>query len=276
MKVAVLQMNSGSDVAQNTAALVSAVEEAAAGGADIIFTPEVSNCMGASRKLQQEILHLEADDPTLKAMTEAAARAGIWVSIGSLALKTEDEDGRFANRSFMINASGEVVATYDKIHMFDVTLSEEETYRESSSYRPGDRAALAASPWGQFGLAICYDLRFPHLFRDLAQAGASILTVPSAFSRPTGEAHWHTLLRARAIETGCFVIASAQTGVHGESRSGPRATYGHSLVVAPWGEVLLDAGTEPGLSFVDIDLGEVATARGKIASLTHDRPYAKP
>lgn len=276
MKAAVLQMNSGPDVAENTAILVEAVEQAAAGGADILFTPEVSNCMGASRMVQQGILSLQADDPTLRAVRDAASSAGLWVSIGSLALKTEDADGRFANRSFMIDSSGEVVATYDKIHMFDVTLSAEETYKESSSYRPGDRAAVAETPWCHVGLAICYDVRFPNLFRDLAQAGANVLIVPSAFSRPTGEAHWQTLLRARAIETGSFVIASAQTGVHGESRSGPRATFGHSLVVSPWGEVLLDAGTDPGLSFVDLELDTVTRARGKIASLTHDRPYAKP
>ncbi|MCH2076701.1 MAG: carbon-nitrogen hydrolase family protein [Rhodobacteraceae bacterium] len=276
MKAALLQMTAGPDVGANAEALVTAVRDAATSGADMLFTPEVSNCMGASRKLQQEILHLEEDDSTLAALCEAAAKAGVWVSVGSLALKTEDTDGRFANRSFLINGAGDIVSRYDKIHMFDVDLSESETYRESSAYRPGDRAVIAKTPWGKIGHSICYDLRFAHLYRDLAQAGADILIVPSAFARPTGEAHWHTLLRARAIETGCFVLASAQTGVHGESRSGPRATFGHSLAVGPWGGVLHDAGTEPGLSFVDLDLADVAKARGKIASLTHDRPYAKP
>ncbi|MEM1233460.1 MAG: carbon-nitrogen hydrolase family protein [Pseudomonadota bacterium] len=276
MKAALLQMTAVPDVRRNTEVLMAAVAEAAAAGADILLTPEVSNLLGASRKASEKLLSFEDDDPTLSAARTAAADHGIWMLIGSLALKTGDEDRRFANRSFLIDDAGEIRARYDKIHMFDVTLSEEETYRESSAYRPGAEAVVADTPWGRIGLTICYDLRFPHLYRALAQAGATILTVPSAFAVPTGQAHWHTLLRARAIETGAFVLAPAQTGVHGESRSGPRETYGHSLVVAPWGEVLADAGTETGLTFVDLDLNAVSTARRKIASLTHDRVFTGP
>ncbi|MEM1373508.1 MAG: carbon-nitrogen hydrolase family protein [Pseudomonadota bacterium] len=276
MRAALFQMTAVPDVGRNTEALTNAVAEAAAGGADMLLTPEVSNLLGASRKLSEELLNLEEDDPTLAAVTAAAKAHGIWVLLGSLALKTGDEDGRFANRSLLVDDTGEVRARYDKIHMFDVTLSETETYRESSAYRPGSEAVTAQTPWGRIGLTICYDLRFPHLYRALAQAGATILTVPSAFAVPTGQAHWHALLRARAIECGAFVLAPAQTGVHGESRSGPRETYGHSLAVAPWGEVLADAGTGTGLSFVDLDMDAVATARRKIASLTHDRAFTGP
>ncbi|MEL6914318.1 MAG: carbon-nitrogen hydrolase family protein [Pseudomonadota bacterium] len=276
MRAALLQMTSTPDVAANTAAMVAAVAEAKAGGADLLLTPEVSNCLGAPRAEQDALLHEEADDPTLRAVQEAAAEHGLWVLIGSLALKSGDPDGRFANRSFLIDGGGAVRARYDKIHMFDVALSETETYTESAAYRPGEAAALADTPWGRIGLSICYDLRFPHLYRALAQAGADILTVPSAFSQPTGRAHWEVLLRARAIETGAFVLAPAQTGTHGESKSGPRATHGHGLAVAPWGEVILDMGEAPGLAFVDLELGQVAAARRKIAALTHDRAFRGP
>ncbi|MEO1795715.1 MAG: carbon-nitrogen hydrolase family protein [Pseudomonadota bacterium] len=276
MRVAILQMTSGDDPAANLATLLKAVTEAKAGGADMLLTPEVSNCLSSSRRHQMDVLRHESEDPTLAALREAAGQAGLWMLIGSLALKTDDADGRFANRSFMIDASGEIVARYDKIHMFDVDLSETESYRESDGYRPGQSAVVAQTPWGGVGLSICYDVRFPHLYRALAQNGAQILTVPAAFAVPTGEAHWHTLLRARAIETGCFVIAPAQVGQHGGGTGALRNTYGHALAVSPWGEVLSDAGTVPGLSFVELDLDDVAKARRRVPSLSHDRPYEGP
>ncbi|MEO1703719.1 MAG: carbon-nitrogen hydrolase family protein [Pseudomonadota bacterium] len=276
MRVAILQMTSGDDPAENVATLLNAVTEAKAGGADMLLTPEVSNCLSSSRRHQMDVLRHESEDPTLAALREAAGQAGLWMLIGSLALKTDDADGRFANRSFMIDASGEIVARYDKIHMFDVDLSETESYRESDGYRPGQSAVVAQTPWGGIGLSICYDVRFPHLYRALAQNGAQVLTVPAAFAVPTGEAHWHTLLRARAIETGCFVIAPAQVGQHGGGTGALRKTYGHALAVSPWGEVLSDAGTVSGLSFVDLDLDDVAKARRRVPSLSHDRPFEGP
>jgi predicted amidohydrolase len=206
----------------------------------------------------------------IAAICERARLLRLWVVLGSVTVKTDGDDGRFANRSVMINAEGKIVAFYDKIHMFDVTLSETERYHESKGYRPGTEAAVVQTPWAELGLSICYDLRFAALHRALAQAGARVLSVPSAFARATGEAHWHVLLRARAIETGCFVIAAAQTGVH--SGSG-RKTFGHSLIVGPWGEVILDAGLEIGLHFATLDLGEVDRARARVASLQHDRPF---
>ena len=201
----------------------------------------------------------------------------MWLLIGSLALKTQDADGRFANRSFVIAPDGAVVARYDKIHMFDVTVSATEIYRESAGYRPGGRAVLAQIPWGALGMTVCYDVRFAYLYRDLAKAGAQVLSVPAAFNHITGAAHWEVLLRARAIETGCYVLAPAQTGFHPETSGGKgRRTHGHSLIVAPWGEVLADAGTEPGVVLADLDLEEVARARGRVPSLKHDRRYIPP
>ncbi|MFT5652063.1 MAG: putative amidohydrolase, partial [Yoonia sp.] len=229
------------------------------------------NCVSVSRRHQQSVLCLEADDPTLVGLRTEAAALGVWLSIGSLALKTGDADGRFANRSFVINPAGNIVARYDKIHMFDVEVSEAETYRESAGYRPGARAVTAQTPFGQLGLSICYDLRFAYLYRALAQAGADILLVPSAFSPVTGAAHWQPLLQARAIETGCYVLAAAQTGDHGG-----RKTYGHSMAISPWGEVLVDAGTTKSVSVVDIDLGAVSDARKRIAALSHDRKFEGP
>ncbi|MCP4818550.1 MAG: carbon-nitrogen hydrolase family protein, partial [Shimia sp.] len=200
----------------------------------------------------------------------------IWVNLGSLAIKTTDQDGRFANRSFVIDATGDVVARYDKIHMFDVDVSPEETYRESDGYRPGTQANTVQTPVGNLGLAICYDVRFPHLHRALAKAGAQVLTNPAAFSYVTGAAHWEVLLRARAIETGCFVVAVAQTGQHPTSTGKSRRTFGHSLVVAPWGEVLADAGTECGITYVDLDLSMVDKARRQVPALGHDRDFDGP
>ena len=212
----------------------------------------------------------------LASLRGVAKEMEIWIFVGSLALKTHGEDGRFANRSLVIAPSGDVVGRYDKIHMFDVDVSSEETYRESDGYRPGKRAAIVETPLGCFGLSICYDVRFPYLYRALAQAGAQVLMVPSAFSHVTGAAHWHTLLRARAIETGCFVIAAAQTGTHPATSGARRKTYGHSLVVAPWGEVLVEGGENPGILYVDIDLREVESARRRVPSLYHGRSFEGP
>lgn len=273
MRAAILQMRSSDNPEENLATVLSALAEAKADGADILLTPEVTNCVSQSRSHQKTVLHRQADDPTLAAVRAAARDAGIWVLLGSLGLQSGDPDGRFANRSFLISDRGDIAGWYDKIHMFDVNVTDTETFRESDGYRPGDRAVVVRTPLATFGLSICYDMRFAYLYRDLAQAGAQVLTVPAAFSPVTGQAHWEPLLRARAIETGCFVIAPAQTGDHAISRGKPRQTHGHSLVVAPWGEVLLDAGTEPGLHFVDLDIKEVDKARGRVPSLRHDRPY---
>ena len=274
MRVALLQMTSGDDPAANRETILTAMEEARAIGADMLLTPEVSNCLSSSRTHQNAVLALEEEDETLAAVQAAAQ--GLWVLLGSLAVKTEDADGRFANRSFLIDGTGSIVARYDKMHMFDVTLSDTESYRESAGYRPGTQAVLADTPWGKIGLSICYDLRFAYLYRALAKAGAAFLTVPAAFAVPTGKAHWHTLLRARAIETGCFVFAPAQVGSHGGGTGALRETYGHSLVVAPWGEVLADAGQERGLTFVDIDPAQIEKARHRVPALTHDREFTGP
>lgn len=276
MKAALLQMTSGDEPTVNLPVTLGMIREAASQGAGFVLTPEVTNCLSSSRKHQQDVLQHEADDITLAAIRAEARALGIWISIGSLALKTDDADGRFANRSFMISPAGEIVARYDKIHMFDVNVSATETYRESAGYRPGTHAAMAKTPFGTVGLSICYDLRFAGLYRRLAQAGAEILLVPSAFSATTGEAHWETLLRARAIETGAFVLAAAQTGAHGGGSGAWRHTHGHSLAVAPWGEVIADGGTTPGIVMVDLDRTKVSQARKRIAALTHDRDFTGP
>ena len=268
MKVAIAQITSSDQPAENLAAVLSVMNQAA--GQDILFLPEVTNCVSLDRAHQLQVLESYDGNGFIAAICERARLLRLWVALGSVTVKTDGDDGRFANRSVMINAEGKIVAFYDKIHMFDVTLSETERYHESKGYRPGTEAAVVQTPWAELGLSICYDLRFAALHRALAQAGAKVLLVPSAFARATGEAHWHVLLRARAIETGCFVIAAAQTGVH--SGSG-RKTFGHSLIVGPWGEVILDAGLEIGLHFVTLDLGEVDRARARVASLQHDRPF---
>lgn len=276
MRVGLVQLTVGDDPEENLPETLALVRAAAEGGAKLVLTPECTNMLSSSRERQRALLCHEEEDPTLAALRDEAARAGIWLLIGSLGVKTHDADGRFANRSFLIGPDGTIAARYDKIHMFDVNVSDTEVYRESSAYRPGDRAVLAETPLGRIGMTICYDLRFPHLFRRLAQAGAQILTVPAAFNHLTGQAHWQTLLRARAIETGCFVLAPAQTGFHPERDGKGRRTHGHSLVIAPWGEVLADAGDEPGVTFAEIDLAEVDRARGRVPSLTHDRDFAGP
>ena len=276
MRVALVQMTSGDDPAANLATLRERVRQAADDGGRLICTPEVTNCVSLDRAHQARVLQPQEDDPTLAAMRNEAARRGVWIALGSLALRTGDADGRFANRSFLLAPDGAIAAWYDKIHMFDVTVSETESYRESAGYRPGDRLVTASVEDAVVGLSVCYDLRFPTLYRRLAQAGAQVLLVPSAFSPVTGAAHWEVLLRARAIETGCFVVAPAQTGTHPARHGRRRSTWGHSMVVAPWGEVLLDAGQAPGVHFVDIDPGEVAVARARVPALSAPSRWEGP
>ncbi len=276
MRAGLLQITSSDDPQANLPMVRDAVRDAVAGGAGFVLTPEVTNCVSSSRSHQARVLSVEEADPMLALLRDEAVRAGIWLLIGSLVLKTQDADGRFANRSFLIGPDGGIVARYDKIHMFDVQVSETETYRESAGIRPGERAVLARTPFAALGLTVCYDVRFPQLYRALAQAGAEVLTVPAAFSPVTGAAHWEVLLRARAIETGCYVLAPAQTGQHPSGDGRARATWGHAMAVAPWGEVLADAGTEPGIIHVDLDLEAVREARARVPSLSHDRPWEAP
>ena len=276
MRAGLVQLTVGDDPAAHLPDTLALIRTAKSGGAEFVLTPECTNALSSNRDHQRRVLRLEKDDATLAALRDEAAKQGIWLLIGSLGLLTEDADGRFANRSFLIDPAGEISARYDKIHMFDVNVSETEVYRESSGYRPGGRAVIANTPFGIIGMTVCYDVRFPQLYRQLAQAGAEIITVPAAFNHITGAAHWEVLLRARAIETGCFILAPAQTGTHVESGGKGRRTYGHSLVVAPWGEVISDAGTAPGVSFADIDLIAVAQARARIPSLRHDREFLPP
>lgn len=277
MRVALIQITSGDDPAANLAMVRAMLREARDRGAEFALTPEVTNCLSSSRSHQQAVLQDQDDDITLAGLRAEAEALGLWLLIGSLGLQTGDPDGRFANRSFLVGPDGGIRAHYDKIHMFDVDVSPEETYRESAGYRPGDRAVVTEVAGVPMGMAICYDVRFPRLFKALGDAGARILTVPAAFSPVTGAAHWEILLRARAIETGCFVLAPAQTGTHPSSTGGRiRRTHGHSLVVAPWGEVLLDAGTEPGVHVVDLDLGAVDEARRKVPSLANARAFSAP
>ena len=275
MRTALVQLTSSDDPAETLPGTLAALSEAVSRGARFVLTPEVTNCVSSSRTRQRAVLQFEEEDATLAALREAAARHGIWLLIGSLGLKLPDET-RFANRSFLIGPTGEIAARYDKIHMFDVDISETETYRESDGYRPGAHAVVADAGFAKIGMAVCYDVRFPYLFRALAHAGAGVLTVPAAFSTVSGAAHWHTLLRARAIENGCWVLAPAQTGAHSVREGRPRASYGHSLAVAPWGEIVLDMGTEPGVAVFDMDLGAVAEARRRIPAIHHDRPFTGP
>ncbi len=276
MKTALLQITASDDPTENLDMVRTMMADAAAQGAQFILTPEVTNCVSTSTTRQREVLQHEEDDITLAGLGEQAANLGVWLLIGSLAIKTHDTDGRFANRSFMIDPHGQIVARYDKIHMFDVQVTESETFRESKNYRPGQKAVIADTDFGKVGLTICYDIRFPYLYAALAQAGARILTVPAAFSPVTGAAHWEALLRARAIETGCWVLAPAQTGEHPKTRGKTRFTHGHSMVVAPWGEVLIDAGADPGIHFFDLDDRSVTEARRRVPSLTHVRPFDGP
>lgn len=271
MRIALLQMTAGVDPAANAATLVQAVGEAAAGGATFLFTPEMSGLMDRDRGRSESAVRLEAEDPVLHDVQAAALAHDIWVALGSLAVRERGDEKRH-NRSFVIGPDGAIKARYDKIHLFDVDLPDGQSWRESATYTAGQDAVLVQTPLGLLGLSICYDLRFPALFGMLSKAGADVIAVPAAFTVPTGEAHWHTLLRARAIETQSFVIAAAQTGRHEDGRE----TYGHSLVVDPWGRVLLDAGTEPGLYFCDLDMDETAAVRARIPVHAHHRPIGGP
>ncbi len=268
-QVACLQITTSDDMAANIAMVSDMARRARDAGADFITTPENVSLMdgGAAVRAQAAV---EDEHLARLAFAELARETGAWFLAGSIACAAED--GRMANRSLLFDPDGNLVQRYDKMHMFDVSLPDGESYKESRNYRPGGETALAQLPWGVLGMTVCYDMRFPQLYRALAQAGADFLTVPSAFTRVTGRAHWEVLLRARAIETGCFVIAPAQTGVHARERK----TYGHSLVVAPWGEVLLDAGEEVGIFQAEIDCDRIAEARGRVPSLQHDRPFAAP
>ena len=274
MRVGLIQLTASDDPAENLAIVSDLIRQAADAGATLVATPEVTNCVSLSRSHQHKVLSTEAEDPVLAGLRTLSAEVGVHCLIGSLALKTDGE--KFANRSILIAPDGAITARYDKIHMFDVTVGANEAYRESDGYRAGDRAVLAQVGAARLGMTICYDLRFPHLYRALAQAGAQILAVPSAFTRPTGAAHWEVLLRARAIETGSFVIAPAQTGQHPAVAGKRRETYGHAMIVGPWGEVLVDMGGDPGVQVTELDLGQVTAARARIPSLAHDRAYERP
>ena len=276
MRAALVQLSVTDDPVANLPVTVDFIRAAAGAGAGFVLTPECTNLLSSDRAHQRAVLAHEAEDATLAALRAEAERLGIWLLIGSLGLKTHDPDGRFANRSFLIGPSGQIVARYDKIHMFDVDVSPTERYRESEAYRPGTKAVLAEAGFARIGMAICYDLRFPQLFRRLSQAGANVLTLPAAFNDTTGAAHWESLIRARAIENTCFVLAPAQCGTHAAHAGKPRRTHGHSLAVAPWGEVLADGGTEPGVTLVDLDLARVAEARARVPSIAHDRGFDGP
>jgi predicted amidohydrolase len=271
MKIAVYQSRTGIDPAVNAEGLSQAVESAAAGGAAILFTPEMSGLLDRDRERARPHLRREQDDPVLAAVREAAARTRLWVHLGSLAL-AEGADDRLVNRGFLIDSEGNIRARYDKIHLFDVDLPTGESWRESASYLGGDRTVVAESPAGRLGLSICYDLRFPDLYRALTDAGAAILAIPAAFTVPTGQAHWHVLLRARAIEAGVYVVAAAQSGRHEDGRQ----TYGHSLVVDPWGKVVLDMGDEPGVGFAEIDLSQIDEVRSRLPAIHHRKPIGTP
>jgi predicted amidohydrolase len=269
-RTACLQINSGSDYQSNLAAVTAIAREAAGGGAKFILTPEYALMMDGSGKVMRERA-LEYDGtPALGELQNLTRELGVWFLAGSLTLRCDD--GRIANRSYLISAEGQVVASYDKIHMFDVTMPDGRVIRESSTYRPGERAVVADTPWGKLGMTVCYDLRFPGLFRVLAKAGAKMITVPSSFQRQTGKVHWHALLRARAIENECFIFAPAMCGDH----AGNRQSYGHTLVIDPWGEILAEGGEAPEIVYADIDVTRVAKIRSMIPSLEHDRAFSPP
>jgi predicted amidohydrolase len=266
-RAGLVQMRSGRAPQANLDAAAKLIGEAKAAGADYVLTPEMTNVMETGRQKLLAAVVAEESDPSLAMFRELARRLSIYLHVGSLAVKVTPD--KAANRAFLIDPRGEIVARYDKIHMFDVDLAEGESYRESNNFRPGELAVVHDLPWGRLGITVCYDLRFPALYRALAEAGASFLAIPSAFTRQTGEAHWHVLNRARAIENGCFVLAAAQGGKHENGRE----TYGHSLVVDPWGRIIAEGGTEPGVTLADIDPAAVASARGRVPSLQHGRRF---
>ena len=271
LRAALFQMTSGIDPAANAAAIVAMARRAKGEGADMLFTPEMAGYLDRDRTRAAQTLRAQGDDVVLAAVREAAAREGLWIHVGSLPLKGERADGRWANRSFLIDANGDIRARYDKIHLFDVDLATGESWRESSVYGPGEQVVAVDTPWGRMGFSICYDMRFPDLYRALTDAGATILLAPAAFTVPTGQAHWHVLLRARAIEAGCFVIAAAQTGAHQDGRT----TYGHSVVIDPWGDILLEMGDASGLGLADLDLSRIGDVRGRVPALANRREISK-
>jgi predicted amidohydrolase len=266
-KAAMIQMRSGLKPDANIDNAVRMIGEAKSAGAEYVLTPEMTNILAAKREQLFAVVVEEEADASLAAMRTIARKLGIYVHVGSLAIKLSHD--RAANRSFLIDPKGDIAARYDKIHMFDVDLADGESYRESRNYRPGELAVLADLPWGRLGLTVCYDLRFPALYRALAEAGATMLAIPSAFTKQTGEAHWHVLMRARAIENGCFVFAAAQAGKHENGRE----TFGHSLIVDPWGRIIAEGGTEPGVVMAEIDPTQVTNARSRIPSLQHGRRF---
>jgi deaminated glutathione amidase len=274
---ACLQFTAGPDPEPNLRVVSDLIRQARDAGADFIMTPEASNFIESGRR-RREKARREAEDPFLAGIGAVAQETQAWLLIGSLVIDPAGEPGadpgetRLANRSFLIDARGAIVARYDKIHMFDIDLPGGESYRESNAYRPGDGTVVVETPWGRLGMSVCYDLRFPQLYRALAQAGADFLTVPSVFTVPTGSAHWHVLLRARAIENGCFVFAPAQWGEH----TAGRRSYGHSLIVDPWGEVLADAGDGVGIISARVEAARIAEVRRMVPSLQHDRRFTPP
>ena len=272
-KAGLIQTNVSNEMAENVAFVRAQARLARDAGADFIMTPENTGLIGASRAETLDKAQTEESHAMLAAARAAARETGAWFLLGSIHVRVPGEE-QIRNRSYLIDAVGAIVASYDKIHMFDVQLAGGESYRESSTFKPGERAVLAETPWGVLGMTICYDLRFPYLYRELAHAGATLLAIPSSFTVPTGQAHWHTILRSRAIETGCFVFAPAQVGTHMGSN---RKTYGHSIAIAPWGEVLADAGGEKaGFVIAEVDPAKVEEARRMVPSLQHDRKYAAP
>jgi predicted amidohydrolase len=266
-KAALVQLRSGRDVEKNVADASALIREAAAAGAHYVQTPETTTLMELERDRLYAATRPEDDNPPLEQFRALAAELKIWLHLGSIAILAPT--GKIANRSILIAPDGKISARYDKIHMFDVDLPGGESYRESRNYEAGNEAVIAALPWGGLGMTICYDVRFPHLYRALSKGGASFLAIPAAFTRVTGEAHWSTLLRARAIEAQCFVFAATQGGRHEHGRE----TYGHSMIVSPWGEVLAEAGTDPGVVMAEIDVSQIATVRARIPSLSHDREF---
>jgi predicted amidohydrolase len=266
-RAGLIQMRSGRNPASNLDAALKLIGEAKQAGADYVQTPEMTNIMELSRDKLFAAIADEDQDSCLAAFREIARKLALYVHIGSLAIKVSSD--KAANRSFLIDPKGGIVARYDKIHMFDVDLADGESYRESRNFRPGELAVVTDLPWGRFGLTVCYDLRFPALYRALAEAGATILTIPAAFTRQTGEAHWHVLMRARAIENGCFVLAAAQGGTHENGRD----TFGHSLIIDPWGRILAEGGSEPGVIMAEFDPAVITAARARIPSLQHGRRF---
>ena len=272
VRIAVLQMTSGIDPAANAATMAGAVAEAAGEGAAMLFTPEMAGLLDRDRARGSANIFPEAGNPTLAALQDAAARAGIWLHVGSIPVRAEGEgETRFANRCFVIDPNGAIAARYDKIHMFDVDLATGESWRESAAYRPGGEVVTVECPVGRLGLAICYDLRFPALFEELGQRRCDAITIPAAFTVPTGRAHWHLMQRARAVEASAFVIAPAQVGHHADGRE----TYGHSLVIDPWGDVLLDMGAEAGLGYATLDLARLGEVRRQLPALANRRPIPR-